>query len=155
MIPLNALIGTFASPARDSAAPSLESRIAQVSALVQRPGVQEFLLLACCAVIGLVSSYDGYLTIRYHESLAQMEINPLGRTILQLDQDGGASAAALASFLGLKFAGTVVVICALQGIFRGHRRIGLTCAVAVAAVQALLGCYLTFGEHYVLGSLLP
>lgn len=154
MIPLNALIGTLASPARDSFAPVLERRLAQFSTLLQRPAALEFLLLACCVVIGLVSSYDGYLTIRYHESLAQMEINPLGRTILALDDDGGASATALATFLGLKFAGTVVVICALQGIFRGHRRIGLTCAVSVAMVQILLGFYLTFGEHYMLASLL-
>lgn len=155
MIPLNALIGTLAGPARESIAPHLERKFAPIAELIQRPVAQEFLLLACCAVIGLISSYDGYLTIRYHESLAQMEVNPLGRVILELDRDGGTSAAALATFLGLKFAGTVVVICALQGIFRGHRRIGLTCAVAVAMVQALLGLYLTFGEHYMLASLMP
>ncbi|HEV7280598.1 MAG TPA: hypothetical protein VGN57_10370 [Pirellulaceae bacterium] len=154
MIPLNALIGTLASPARDSYAPMLERRTADLAAFLQRPATQEFVLLACCVVIGLVSAYDGYLTIRYHESLAQMELNPLGRTILQLAQDGGASAAALATFLGLKFAGTVIVICALQGIFRGHRRIGLTSAIAVATVQVLLGFYLTFGEHYMIASLL-
>lgn len=155
MTPLNALVGTLASPARRSFAAGFAKRLAQVSALLRRPAVLEFLALACCAVIGLVSSYDGYLTIRYHESLAQMEINPLGRTVLRLDDDGGASAAALATFLGLKFAGTVVVICILQGIFRWHRRIGLTCAVAVAMVQILLGCYLVFGEHHVLASLMP
>ena len=154
MIPLNALIGTLASPARDFSAPVLERRLGDLAAFFRRSATQEFVLLACCVVIGFVSSYDGYLTIRYHESLAQMEINPLGRTILQLDQDGGASAAALATFLGLKFAGTVVVICALQGIFRGHRRIGLTCAIAVAMVQVLLAFYLAFGEHYMLASLL-
>ena len=154
MLPLNAMIGTLASPSRDSFAPLAERRMAELAAFFQRPATQEIVVLACCAVIGLVSSYDGYLTIRYHESLAQMEINPLGRSILQLDRDGGASATALATFLGLKFAGTVIVICALQGIFRGHRRIGLTSAIAVAIVQILLGFYLTFGEHYMLASIL-
>lgn len=153
MIPLNTLIGTLAPPVRNTLAPVLEKRLADLYALFQRPGMQEFALLACCAVIGLVSSYDCYLTIRYHDSLAQMELNPLGRTIMQLDQDGGHSAASLATFLGLKFAGTVVVILALQGIFRGHRRIGLTCALAVAGVQAMLGWFLAFGEHSMLASL--
>ncbi len=91
------MVGTLASPARRSFAAGFEKRFTQVSALLRRPAVLEFLALACCAVIGLVSSYDGYLTIRY----------------------------------------------------------GLTCAVAVAMVQILLGCYLVFGEHHVLASLMP
>jgi hypothetical protein len=84
--------------------------------------------------IGAVSSYDAYLTIKYEDSIAAMELNPLGQYLLQ-QNDGDA-----ALFMAMKFVGTIVVLGVLNLIHRARPQWGLWMTGSVATFQGgLLG----------------
>lgn len=84
--------------------------------------------------IGAVSSYDAYLTIKYEDSIAAMELNPLGQYLLQ-QNDGDA-----ALFMGMKFVGTIVVLGVLNLIHRARPDWGMWMTGSVATFQGgLLG----------------
>jgi len=54
--------------------------------------------------IAAVSSIDIYWSVRLHESLSDLELNPLGQLIMEADNEN------VALFMGLKTFGTFLVL---------------------------------------------
>lgn len=94
-------------------------------------------------IIGLVSLYDMYLTVKYAMYLKYMEQNPVGRWMMQLDQVKNGSMPDLTLFLSAKSIGTLVVLIVLAVLYHRRRRIGHPVAVGVSSFQVLLLWYLT------------
>lgn len=105
------------------------------------------LISATCLFIGLVSAYDAYLTMAYAPFLVHLESNPLGREIMSLDEGMFISLNKIAFFLGLKFAGTVCAMTAIQMLYHYRRRWAVPVAVALGVFQLLLLAYLQFGTR--------
>lgn len=100
--------------------------------------------IACyCIIVGLVSVYDMYLTIKYAQYLKYMEQNPVGRWLMQLDQLHNGAIPDLTLFLSAKSIGTLIVLIILAMLYHHRRRIGHPVAVGVSAFQVLLAWYLT------------
>lgn len=91
------------------------------------------LLLACKSVIGLVSAFDTYLTIKYAVSLDVYEQNPLGRWLMGLDEGPVCDTQQIAAFITAKFIGTIIVLVSIQGIafWRVHLATAVACPVAL------------------------
>lgn len=102
-------------------------------------------------IIGGVSAFDSFLTIKYQESLAHLELNPCCRWIMGLKHPGHEPFAqavetdAMALFLGLKMAGTVGVMVTIQGLFMWRELMGLAVGIGVAICQLGLAGFLTLG----------
>lgn len=88
-------------------------------------------------VIGAVSAYDAFLTMKYRDELFIMEENLLGRLLMMLN-DGDP-----ALFLGMKFLGTTMVLGILANIYHRRPQWGMAIAQGVAAFQIVLLAYLT------------
>ena len=54
--------------------------------------------------IGMASAYDVYISIKTQEYLYEMEMNPIGRFLIESDYGE------VALFMGVKFAGTVIAL---------------------------------------------
>ena len=101
--------------------------------------------------VGLVSAYDGYLTVRYQHMLHILEENPVGRWMMDLDdglvydRDYGyvASNHKVAAFLGCKFAGTILALGLLLLVHRYQARLGLLVSGVIATLQGTLAVYLS------------
>lgn len=102
--------------------------------------------------VGLVSAYDGYLTVRHKHLLHILEVNPVGRWIMDLDSglelgDGFEYVVAnrqLANFLGLKFAGTVLGLGIMLVVHQYKASMGLLVTGVIAGLQGILAVYLSF-----------
>ena len=113
------------------------------------PGFLSF--VALWLVVGLVSAYDGYLTVRYQHMLHLFEENPVGRWIMDLDhgrvfnKDYGyvVENQKVARFLGLKFAGTILSLAILLVVHRYKARMGLLISGIIASLQGALAVYLS------------
>ncbi|QDV68617.1 hypothetical protein Poly24_23270 [Rosistilla carotiformis] len=104
-------------------------------------------ILAVLAIwIGLVSAYDIYLTIKFADSLAYLEQNPVARGILNLDSINGMGVEHLARFIGLKCGGTVVSIGALFLISHWKHHLANLAAGGVALVQLGVLAFLSFAN---------
>jgi hypothetical protein len=90
-------------------------------------------------LIGLVSAYDTYLTVRFQESLDVMECNPIALWLLAYDEWSAAT------LVGLKFLGSMVVLGSLCLCFWLQPRWGLTITVSIAVLQGALLAFLTIG----------
>ena len=90
--------------------------------------------------VGLVSSYDGWLVVRYWDSIAQLERNPVCRYLIVLG-NGDAMI-----FVRAKTSGTLAVLSVLAGLYRRNRRLALPVVTAVSAFQLGLLLYLMFAE---------
>jgi hypothetical protein len=101
----------------------------------------------CSLIIGFVSAYDAYLTVMYVDSLQGMELNPVGRYMMGLDDPIIGENPQIAMFLGCKFAGTVIVLFVLQILWIWRRPLSSMVAMKVAFAQTLLACMLLFGPH--------
>lgn len=101
----------------------------------------------CSLLIGFVSAYDSYLTVMYVDSLQGLELNPVGRFMMGLDEPLNGYTPHIALFLGCKFAGTVLVLFILQILWIWRRQLGSMVALKVAAAQTLLAFMLLFGPH--------
>ena len=88
-------------------------------------------------IIGCVSAYDAFLTMKYRNELFEEEQNPLGRLLL-FTNDGDP-----ALFIGVKFLGTIMVLGILANLFHSRPQWGLAIAKGVAAFQMILLAYLT------------
>ena len=66
--------------------------------------------------VGLVAAIDVYWSIINQEQLYQIELNPLGKFILKV------SSGDVAPFMGLKVAGTVIVLGALTVMYNYKRQ---------------------------------
>lgn len=103
------------------------------------PAAQVGLFGLLWVLIGLVSAYDTYLTVRFQESLEVMECNPIALWLLAYDEWSAAT------LVGLKFLGSMVVLGALCLCFWLQPRWGLTITVSIALLQGALLAFLTLG----------
>ncbi|QDS88595.1 hypothetical protein EC9_27860 [Rosistilla ulvae] len=104
-------------------------------------------ILALLAIwIGLVSAYDIYLTIKFADSLAYLEQNPVARGILNLDSIHGMGVEHLARFIGMKCGGTVLSIGALFMISHWKHHLANLAAGGVALVQLGVLAFLSFAN---------
>jgi hypothetical protein len=93
-----------------------------------RPIVQNF--FPCLWLfIGAVSSVDAALTVKYQHELVYMELNPVARTLLRVN-DWDPSV-----MIGVKFAGTILVLGILIMQHRRDQRIGHFLTAVVAMFQ--------------------
>lgn len=102
----------------------------------------------CSLCIGLISAYDSYLTIKYVASLKALELNPIGRWLMGLDDGPVDGVSHIALFLGCKFAGTVIVLFLLQMIWFWRRRWSGVIALKVALFQLALLLMLLFWPYH-------
>ena len=79
--------------------------------------------------VGLVAATDVYWSIINQEQLYQIELNPLGRFILKV------SSGDVAPFMGLKVAGTVIVLGALTMLYNYKRQWAWICMICMCIVQ--------------------
>ena len=100
----------------------------------------------CSLLIGFVSAYDSYLTVMYVDSLQGLELNPVGRYMMGLDDPINGYTPHIAMFLGCKFAGTVLVLFVLQILWIWRRHLSSMVAMKVAFAQTLLAFMLLFGS---------
>lgn len=96
-------------------------------------------------IIGAVSCYDMLLTIRYAESLRQLELNPIGRWLMRLDHIPNNSIPDVTNFLIAKGLGTVFVLFVIFTIIRRRARIGHPVGFGVSLCQLALVLYLCYG----------
>ena len=109
-------------------------------------GVSNALLLSYLAVIGAISFYDMILTVRYAESLKQLELNPVGRWLMQLDHLPKNSIPDVSLFLLAKGFGTAIVLLVIFWITRRRARLGHPIGMGVSLCQILLAVYLCYGS---------
>ena len=62
-------------------------------------------------LIGFISAIDVYYAIKWRECLPELEENPIGRMLIEYDEND------VSLFMGLKVAGTVLVLGMLQNCF--------------------------------------
>jgi hypothetical protein len=99
-------------------------------------------------VIATVSIYDILLTIQYRESLKQLEENPIGRWLMNLDRTEQVSASDLALFLVMKSIGTIIVLVTVYTLIKRCGRIGHPIAAGVTSFQLGLAAHLTFSGSF-------
>jgi len=87
-------------------------------------------------LIGAISAYDGYLVVKFSDSIREYEQNPVCRYLIEY-ADGE-----LSLFLRTKAAGTLVVLSVLAGLYRYRWRWALTTTGSVAIFQLGLLVYL-------------
>lgn len=106
-----------------------------------------FTVPICSLLIGFVSAYDSYLTVMYVDSIQSLELNPVGRWMMGLDDPLNSYTPQIAFFLGCKFAGTVLVLFVLQILWIWRRHLSSMVALKVALAQTLLALMLLFGPN--------
>ena len=94
-------------------------------------------LAICCLLIALVSVHDAALVVTNHEVISEVEQNPIGVWLLEL-QDGRVWL-----FVTAKLVLTALVCAVLITIYRHDRRIAMTVAGSLVCFQLTLLCYLT------------
>ncbi len=92
---------------------------------------------ALWVLIGGVSAYDTYLTVRYQETLVLLERNPVAIWLLSYDDWNPAT------LVGLKFLGSMIVLGALSLSFWWRPRWGLLMSLSIALFQTALLVFLT------------
>lgn len=103
-------------------------------------------LLICKCIILAVSAMDIYLTVKYVEFMPQLELNPVGRWLLGVDNGPECKLQHAAAFITAKFAGNVLVLAIIETLAHcGFRRVGFV-AAAVALFQVLLGLFLLYAD---------
>lgn len=87
-------------------------------------------------IIGTVSSYDAYLTIKYRDFLQDCEENPIARWILKsTDWD-------VSLFIGLKMAGTIITLGILSLIYTFNKKKAYIISFCITVAQIVLLLYL-------------
>ncbi|MGN6547746.1 MAG: hypothetical protein ACTHK7_22040 [Aureliella sp.] len=100
-------------------------------------GLRQIFFGLCCLIIALVSVHDAALIVLNYQVIAEVEMNPLGRWLLELQ--GGE----VWLFVLVKLAGTAFVWAVLVEVYRRRQRYGLIAAGALTGFQLGLLCYLT------------
>ncbi|XZE19047.1 hypothetical protein SH449x_004357 [Pirellulaceae bacterium SH449] len=100
-------------------------------------------------VIASVAIYDIYLTFQYQRTLYEMELNPIGRWIMGLDNlkiPGvyPVQPPNVLPFILLKATGTVIVLGAVSFLVARWGRIGHGVGIGVSVFQLGLAAFLTF-----------
>lgn len=88
-------------------------------------------------IIAVVSLYDTWMIVRFHDWIGDLEENPAGRWLLEIA--GGD----IGPFVRTKLAGTLVVLTVLTGMWVRQSRLLFPVASSVASYQAGLMVYLT------------
>lgn len=101
------------------------------------PGSQIGFFAALWIVIGAVSAYDTYLTVRYQETLVLLERNPIALWLLAHDNWNPAT------LVGLKFLGSMMVLGVLGLSFWWKPRWGITMSLSIALFQGALLAFLS------------
>ena len=101
-----------------------------------------WVLLSCKLIIGLVSAYDIFLTIKYVDSLPWMELNPLGRWLMHLDSGPECPLDQIACFVAAKFSGNFLTLAAIELLCHWKQPVANTVALGVAVAQLILLYYL-------------
>lgn len=92
---------------------------------------------AAMVIIAAVSLYDTYLIIRFADMISMMEMNPIGRWLLDI-ADGE-----IGVFVRVKLAGTFSVLCMLVFMKMRRNRMLFTITTSVASYQTGLMIFLT------------
>jgi len=87
--------------------------------------------------IGLVSAIDSYFVVRFRERLPDLEENPVGRYLLEL-QNGH-----IGILLRAKAAGTIAVLNVLAALYIYRHRWAALIAGSIACFQMALLLYMT------------
>jgi hypothetical protein len=103
-------------------------------------------LLVCKLTIGLVSAYDIFLTIKYVESLPTLELNPIGRWLMQLDSGPECQLDQIACFITAKFSGNFITLALIEFLGSWRRSIATVVAISVATAQLILLGFLIHGS---------
>ena len=103
-----------------------------------RFGFPAILFCFCCGFVALVSVHDAALIVFHHQTINELEQNPVGYWLLQLH--GGE----VWRFLLAKLAGTALVCAILATSYRNAKCHAVPIAGALAGFQLALLCYLTF-----------
>ena len=98
-------------------------------------------------VVATVAVYDIILTIQYWQSLKQMESNPIGRWLMNLDHIANGTMPNLILFITMKSIGTLFVLATILTLVLRRSRIGHPVGVGVSSFQVWLAAYLTYGVH--------
>ncbi len=107
-------------------------------AIVQRlRGCGPVTLGVCCLLIAFVSVHDAALVVTNHEVIHEVEQNPIGVWLLDL-QDGQVWL-----FVTVKLVSTALVCAVLITLYKHQRRIAMTVAASLVCFQLSLLCYLT------------
>ncbi|MEC8555812.1 MAG: hypothetical protein VXZ82_12460 [Planctomycetota bacterium] len=104
-------------------------------------------LLSFKLIIGFVSAYDIFLTIKYIDSLPMLELNPIGRWLMRLDSGPTCSLDQVACFVSAKFAGNFLCLSVIEMLGSWKRPAAVSAAFVVAALQLLLLGFLTSGTY--------
>ena len=103
-------------------------------------------LLVCKCIILVVSALDIYLTVKYVEYMPQLELNPVSRLLLGIDNGPECKLQHAAAFITAKFAGNVLVLAIIEMLAHCRfRSVGFV-AAAVALFQILLGLFLLYAD---------
>lgn len=87
--------------------------------------------------VGMVSAYDGWLVVKYWESIQQLERNPVCKYLIELG-NGDSSI-----FVRAKASGTLAVLSVLASLYRAKPRLAMPVAVAISLFQLGLLFHLT------------
>lgn len=90
----------------------------------------------CCITIALVSVHDAMLVVLYHETINELEQNPIGKWLLDIQQGD------VWLFVLVKLAGTAAVCTVLISLYRRSKQLAFPIVFALAAFQSLLLVYL-------------
>jgi hypothetical protein len=126
----------------------LMSRLSNWTGLVFDGLANPWVLLMCKLTIGFVSAYDIFLTIKYVESLPSLELNPVGRWMMSLDQGPACELNQIAAFITGKFAGNFLVLCIIELMAKWRHRAAAVVALSVASIQLLLFAFLQFSDWF-------
>ena len=104
-------------------------------------------LLVCKLLIGVVSAYDIYLTIKYVEYLGDYELNPVGRWLMGLDNGPSCELKQVAGFITAKFVGNFLVLCVIELVASWRHHLATAVAAPVVVFQMWLLYFLLYGTH--------
>ncbi len=132
---------------RPDITPRLECVQANIKSAYHRWRSSYWSVATYLTVVATVAVYDIILTMRYWRSLKQMEENPIGRWLMNLDQIQDGTVPNLALFISMKALGTVIVLMTIAFLVTRMSRLGHPVATGVSCFQLGLATYLTFAEN--------
>jgi len=87
-------------------------------------------------IIGLIGSYDAFLTVKYQQYMQYVEENPVARWIMAADGWD------VSRFIGIKMFGTILALGILALIHGRNSKMSRMVIFPITILQILLLCYL-------------
>lgn len=119
--------------------------VGQLNCRIGRFVSNPWTLLVCKLTIGAISAIDIYLTVKYVNSLPNLELNPLGRWLMKLDRGIECELQQVASFISAKFVGNFVALSVIELLCSWKRYLASSVAIALATFQLFLLFFLLYG----------